>query len=245
MGNVFVRADWSGQELRVLAEISQDENMINAFHNNMDLHLLTANSIFGLGLTDGEMVQSHPKYIEIVSRYKMERHRAKNGVNFPIIYGKTEHTLATDFNISVEEALRWMNEFFKLYPGVKKAIRITELELEEREYVCTMMGRRRRFPGYKNMNKWEKAGALRQAFNFKIQGFSADMMKLAASRIIETVLPKYDVLVVLTIHDELIFEVHKNQAEALAKEVKYIMEHIVCLSIPIVVDVSVVQTYGD
>jgi len=107
-----------------------------------------------------------------------------------------------------------------------------------------MMGRRRRFPGYNQMNKWEKAAALRQAFNFKIQGFSAEMMKLAGSRI-RGIIQNYDAHIVLTIHDELIYEVLEAQAEGFSVEVKYIMEHVVSLSIPIVVDVSIVSNYGE
>ena len=243
-GHVFVRADWSGQELRVLAEESQDERMIDAFKKNQDLHLLTANSIFNLTLDELALTQGSPQHIEAISKYKQQRHRAKNGVNFPIIYGKLVKTLATDFNISVEEAQRWMDTFHGLYPAVKKAIRLTEIELEKQEYVCTMMGRRRRFPGYKNAKEWEQKKMLRQAFNFKIQGFSADMMKMAASRI-RKILDKFGAIVVLTIHDELIYEVKKEMADELAKETKYIMEHVVCLSIPIVVDISIVNSYGD
>ena len=243
-GYVFVKADWAGQELRVLAEESQDERMMNAFKINQDLHLLTANSIFNLGLSEGEIRTTHKSYNEKKKQFATERHKAKNGVNFPIIYGKSVKTLATDFDIPVEEAQRWMDAFFALYPNVKKAIHITKLELQEQQYVITMMGRKRRFPGYNQMNKWEKAGALRQAFNFKIQGFSADMMKMAGGRI-RLILPNYDAQVVLTIHDEFMYEVCEDQAAAFAAEIKYIMEHVVCLSIPIVVDVSIVKSYGD
>jgi len=243
-GYVFVKADWSGQELRVLAEESQDERMIDAFKNNLDLHFLTANNIFNLGLSSDQIIQTSDEFAGLKKKYAQERHKAKNGVNFPIIYGKTVKTLAQDFNIPVKEAQRWMDVFFDLYPNVKKAIHITKLELQEQEYVTTMMGRRRRFPGYKVAPEWQQKKMLRQAFNFKIQGFSAEMMKLAANRI-RVILQNYDAQIVLTIHDELIFEVREDQAEALAKEVKYIMEHVVCLSIPIVVDVSIVNSYGD
>ena len=244
LGYVFVKADWSGQELRVLAEESQDERMMDAFKNNLDLHLLTANFIFDLGLREEDITQTSEQYNSFKDTYKQERHKAKNGVNFPIIYGKGVKTLATDFDITVEEAQRWMDTFHGLYPNVKKAIRITKLELQEQQYVINMMGRRRRFPGYNQMNKWEKAGVLRQAFNFKIQGFSADMMKMAGGRI-RLILCDYDAQVVLTIHDEFIYEVREDQAETFAAEIKHIMEHVVCLSIPIVVDVSIVSSYGD
>jgi DNA polymerase-1 len=243
-GHVFVKADWAGQELRVLAEESQDERMIQAFIDCKDLHLMTANSIFDLQLTDEQLTATSEAFKKAKAEFATERHRAKNGVNFPIIYGKSVKTLATDFDITVEEAQRWMDAFHGLYPNVQKAIDITRLELQEHEFVVTMMGRRRRFPGYNQMSKWEKAAALRQAFNFKIQGFSAEMMKLAGSRI-RLIIQNYDARIVLTIHDELIYEVLEQQATAFAVEVKHIMEHVVSLSIPIVVDVSIVNSYGD
>ena len=243
-GYVFVKADWSGQELRVLAEESQDERMIDAFKNNMDLHLLTANSIFNLGLREEDIAQTSAKYSSFKNTYKQERHKAKNGVNFPIIYGKSVKTLAIDFNITVEEAQRWMDAFHGLYPNVKKAIHITKLELQEQQYVITMMGRRRRFPGYNQMNKWEKAGVLRQAFNFKIQGFSADLFKMSASRLRKECI-KFGANIVLVIHDEIIYEVPEDVAEEFSKIVKYIMETIVCLSVPMVVDILIVRNYGE
>lgn len=244
MSNVFVRADWSGQELRVLAEESQDERMINAFKNNQDLHLLTAKNIFDLPILENEIISSHPSYVLHINTYATERHKAKNGVNFPIIYGKSEKTLATDFNITIEEAQRWMGAFHSLYPNVKKAIRATEIELEKQEYVCTMMGRRRRFPGYNQMNKWEKAAALRQAFNFKIQGFSAEMFKLAAVRL-RPIADEFGANITLVVHDEIIWKVSEDKADEFSKIVKDVMEHVVCLSVPIVVDISVVLSYGD
>lgn len=243
-GHVFVRADWAGQELRVLAEESQDACMIQAFIDNKDLHLLTANSIFDLKLTAEQLITTFEAFKKAKEEFATERHRAKNGVNFPIIYGKSVKTLATDFNITVEEAQRWMDAFHGLYPNVKKAIHITELELQEQEYVTTMMGRRRRFPGYNQMNKWEKAAALRQAFNFKIQGGSADIGKLGGIRLLEF-LPKYNARLILFIHDEWIIECPKENAEEFAKLTKEILEGVVCLSVPMIVDVLITESYGD
>ncbi len=243
-GNVFIKADWAGQELRVLAEETQDPFMINMFNMNRDLHFITANKIFDLGLTIDEMTTGTDSFEVAKAKYKSERYRAKNGVNFPVIYGMSVRTLAQDFNITLKEAERWMNSFFELYPRVKEAIEATRIELEEREYVTNMMGRRRRFPGYNELPEWKKAGCLRQAFNFKIQGYSAEMMKLAASEI-RKILPQFNAMVVLTIHDELIYECAEEVAEELAVRIQDIMEHVVLISIPILVEVSIVKTYGD
>lgn len=243
-GYVFVKADWSGQELRVLAEESQDERMIDAFKNNQDLHLLTANYIFNLKLSREQLTSTSASCKAAKKQYAQERHKAKNGVNFPIIYGKSVKTLAIDFNITEEEAQRWMDAFHGLYPNVKKAIHITKLELQEQEYVTTMMGRRRRFLGYNQMNKWEKAAVLRQAFNFRIQGGSADIGKLGGIKLLEF-LSKYNAQLVLFIHDEWIIECPKEHDEEVAKLAKEILEGVVCLSVPMIVDVSITESYGD
>lgn len=241
---VFIKCDYSGQELRVLAEVSQDRKMIDAFKNNLDLHLLTANHIFNLGLSSENMCTTHSSYEENKSKYANKRHKAKNGVNFPIIYGKTERSLAKDFNISVQEAQRWMDTFFELYPDVKKAIALTRREVERQGYVTTLMGRRRRFPNYHQSNQWEQERMIRQAFNFKIQGFSADMMKIAAIKV-SSILSKYNSKIVLSVHDELVYECPEDKAKELAGKIKEIMEDCVCLSIPIVVDVSIISNYGN
>ena len=242
MNNVLVKADYSGQELRVLAEVSKDANMVDAFNKNYDLHLYTANNIFSLKLPDVAFVASSKVHSEAIRKFKRERHQAKNGVNFPIIYGAFAKRISEDNGVSIAEAQRWLDEFFRLYPGVKRAIEKTKKELYDYGYVTTLMGRRRRFPYYRTATRWEKAKMERQAFNFKIQGFSADMMKTAAAKVIQ-VWP--NVKIVLSVHDELVWEIAKEKAEMFATDVKYIMEHCVVLSVPIIVDVSIVSNYGD
>lgn len=244
MKNVFVKADYSGQELRVLAEVSKDANMIAAFNKNYDLHLFTANRVFNLRLDDKAFINGTSEHEESCQKFKEKRHQAKNGINFPTVYGAYAKRIGNDNGVSTKEAQRWLDEFDKLYPGVKAAIKETKKELYKNGYVTTLMGRRRRFPYYRDVNQFEKGRMERQAFNFKIQGFSADMMKTAASKIIG-ILPKYQAKFVLTVHDELVWELPEKYAEDFSYEVKYIMEHCVCLSVPIVVDVSIVNSYGD
>lgn len=254
MKNVFVKADYSGQELRVLAEVSKDANMVAAFNKNYDLHLFTANRVFDLKLDDKCFINDTKEHTEACGTFKAKRHQAKNGVNFPTVYGAYAKRIGNDNGVSTEEAQRWLDEFDKLYPGVKVAVQRTRRELREQGYVTTLMGRRRRFPYYNSSSAFDKGGMERQAFNFKIQGFSADMMKTAAGKI-QKILPNYKVsrnnileelgLIVLTVHDELIYEAIEYQAKEFAAEVKYIMENCVCLSVPIIVDVSIVNSYGD
>jgi DNA polymerase-1 len=243
-GKVFIKADWSGQELRVLAEESQDEYMISCFNENLDLHFITADRVFKLGLSRLEYTSETAEFNKAKNKFYEQRHKAKNGINFPVIYGKTVQTLAVDFNITEEEAQRWMDEFHELYPAVQEAIDQTRLELEQREYVTNMMGRRRRFPSYNTSSKWKREAMLRQAFNFKIQGYSAEMFKLAACHLREACV-YYDAQLVLVIHDEIIYEVDEENAKEFEAVVKDVMENIVQLSIPILVETSIVRTYGD
>ena len=244
MKNVFVRADYSGQELRVLAEVSKDVNMVAAFNKNYDLHLFTANRVFNLKLDDKTFVNGSKEHTEACRKFKEKRHQAKNGVNFPTVYGAYAKRIGNDNGVSTKEAQRWLDEFDKLYPGVKKAVEQTKRELRDKQYVTTLMGRRRRFPYYNESNSFDKGGMERQAFNFKIQGFSADMMKTAAAKVMK-ILPDFEAKIVLTVHDEIIWELPEDRANEFMKQVIYIMENCVCLSVPIKVDAKIVRSYGD
>jgi len=243
-GYKIVKADYSGQELRNLAEVSHDRNMCSAFNSNYDLHLLTATRVFGIVASSRELTDGTPEHEEIVKKYKQKRHQAKNGINFPIVYGATARRIAADNAVSVEEAQRWLDEFDALYPEVPLWKERVKKLLARQKYVTTLMGRRRRFPEYsKYANKWKRMKMERQAANFQIQGFSADQAKIAGVQA-RRILAKYDSFVILMVHDELVFEVPEKHCEAFAKELKTIMEGCVSLSIPIVVDVSIVENYG-
>lgn len=240
-GNVLVRADYSGQELRNLAEVSRDEAMINAFNRNHDLHLITANRIFNMGLNELDYTTGTKECLQIRKKHEDKRKKA-NTINYGILYGATAKRIAKDNKVPVEEAERWLDMFFELHPGVIIAIEKTKRELYDKGYVTTLMGRRRRFPYYRFAQKWEQEKMERQAFNFKIQGFSADQMKIAAGQVLKR-FP--DCKYVLSVHDELVWEVSEDEAEGFSQTVKDIMEHCVCLSVPVIVDVSIVKNYGD
>lgn len=243
-GNVLVCADWSGQELRNLAECSNDKNMVQAFNDDYDLHLFTANRVFNLALVSKEFINSTPEHELAVKKHKAKRHQAKNGVNFPTVYGAFAQRIAADNNVSIEEAQRWLDEFDNLYPGVKKWKESVFEKIRRKGYTSTLMGRRRRFPHYHQSGRWEKAKMERQAANFEIQGFSADQMKIAAVKI-RQFLVKYKALYVLIVHDELIWEVPIKYAKKFAEEVKYVMEHAVSMKVPSVVDITIKKNYGE
>lgn len=243
MANVFVKADYGGIELRILAEISKDKEMINAFNNNIDLHLLSANRVFNLGIPSEALVQTSTQYGELLQKFAMERTQVK-AVNFGIIYGAYPKRFADDFNVPIKEAQRWINSFHELYPGVQKAIDQTKQELWDKGYVTTLMGRRRRFPQYRDVDKWEQGRMLRQTFNFRIQGTSADIGKIAGIRLSEMV-KKYDALLVLFAHDEYVIECPEKYAEKCAKEMEHVMANCVSLSVPLTVSVNVINNYGE
>jgi DNA polymerase-1 len=243
-GNVLVCADYSGQELRNLAEVSNDSNMVNAFNMDYDLHLFTANRVFNLNLGDSVFINSTEEHKEACKKYKSKRHQAKNGINFPTVYGAFAQRIAEDNNVSIPEAQRWLDEFDKLYPQVKKWKEQVTNRIRKVYYTTTLMGRKRRFPYYQTSGRWEKAKMERQAANFEIQGFSADQMKLAAVKI-RQFLADYKAHFVLTVHDELVFEVPEEYAQEFSVKIKYVMEHCICMKVPIIVDVKIVRNYGE
>jgi DNA polymerase-1 len=242
-GNVLVKADYSGQELRNLAEVSHDKILIDAFNSNKDLHLVTANSIFKMGLSEKEITTGTKECTEVRKSHEDKRKKA-NTLNYATLYGAFARRIAQDNHVSVQEAQRWLDEFDKLYPGVKDWKQRVSERVRKYGYISTLMGRRRRFPFYQSGGKWEKAKIERQAANFEIQGFSADQMKIAAVKI-RQYQDKYRARLILSVHDELVWELPSEYAKEFSSMVKHTMEHCVVLSVPILVDVTIVSSYGD
>jgi len=242
-GNVFVKGDYEGQELRVLAEVSKDKTLIDAFNRDIDVHLFFANWNFKLGLTDEQMCTLYLGYVAIREKYESERYKAKNGTNFPVVYGTSPQGISKRMGVTVAEAKSWMQNFFNLFPDVKKAMDDTKQFLIENNYVSTLMGRKRRFPYFASQSKYEQAKMLRAAFNHRIQGFSADQKKIAAVNALK-ILADYQAKIVMDIHDELVFECPKELAEEFTTKLKGIMEQAVCISVKMPVDVSIVQNLG-
>lgn len=239
-GKKIVVGDYSGQELRVLTEVTKDPGLIECFLKGRDLHFTTANKIFKLGVPDEVLFDSHKDYESYKSKFKDERDKAKNKVVFPIIYGTTAFGVANSFGISEEKAQTYIDGFFSLYPKVKSAIFDTIKQLKTYGYVKNLVNRKRRFT---EINGY----AIRQAFNFKIQGFSSDMIRLAAIKILDEICkhPEWNINFLLIVHDEVVLEVDEQYAEETRKLVKYCMETAVEFCIPIVADVGVGVSYSD
>ncbi len=242
----LVGGDFSGQELRVLGEVSGDTTIINSYLNGFDLHLVTANYIFNLGLSDKALTDNTDEHKEAAKKFKDERYRAKNGVNFPIVYGSSEYGISYSMKVPVETAREWREKFFELYPGVFEAVNATASELEDNQEVSTLMGRKRRFPRFRELPKYapgktpSKSRAIRQAFNFKIQGFSADQIKIAAIRS-----RKAHLKVLLIIHDEIVIESSLADSQQDARTLRQCMEEAVKLSIPFTADVKIGDKYSE
>ena len=227
---LLIDADYSQIELKVLAHLSKDVNMLHAFNTGTDIHAVTASQIFGVGINNvtPEM-----------------RGRAKT-VNFGIVYGMGEHSLAKDLRISYKEAKNYIASYFATYPQVHEYIRNLIESATEKGYAKTMFDRIRYIPELAASNRNVKAFGERVAMNSPIQGTAADIIKIAminVSRALEEA--KIDARLILQVHDELIVEAHRscvNQAkEILQRE----MENAVKLSVPLTAQIATGENWFD
>ncbi|MEG0816451.1 DNA polymerase I [Cetobacterium sp.] len=196
-GHVLLGIDYSQIELRVLAEISQDENLIKAYAENQDLHSLTARKLFELDID------------EEVTR---EQRDAAKTVNFSIIYGKTAFGLSQELKISPKEASEYISRYFDQYPSVKHLEKEIIMYAEEHGYVETYFKRKRIIEGINSKNRVIKSQAERMAVNTVIQGTAAEILKKVMINLYDVLKDKNDIHMLLQVHDELIFEVEKEKA---------------------------------
>jgi len=229
-GYLFISADYSQIELRILAHLSQDKNLISSFLKGEDIHRQTAAEIF-----DCLPLQVTPQM----------RRKAKV-VNFGIVYGISPFGLSRDLGIPEKEAEEYIKKYFSRYPKVKEYIDKTLKEAEKRGYVTTMMGRRRYLPQIISKDRRQRELARRTAINSPIQGGAADLIKLAMinlhRRLKKEALPAW---VVLQIHDELLLEVSEEVVDQVKKIVKEEMEGAMKLSVPLVVDTKVGKNWAE
>ncbi len=221
--NVILSADYSQIELRILAHISGDMALIEAFQNNRDIHSETAAKIFGI---PGSEINS-------------EMRRRAKVVNFGIVYGMSAYGLAKELGIDVKDAALFIEHYFKVYPGVKKWVERIKKEAYETGVVRTLFGRRRRVQELKAKNKDLREYGERIAINTPIQGTAADIIKMAMVNIYNAIKrEKYNTHLILQIHDELVFEVPVAEVEDFKKMIKSEMENVVKFEIPLKVDIG-------
>ena len=229
-GCVLVDADYSQIELRVLAHISGDENLCNAFKNNEDIHTATASGVFGVAPDEVTPVM---------------RSRAKT-VNFGIIYGMGDFSLAKDLGISVREAREYIENYFARYPGVKRYMEHIIETTKESGFVSTMFDRRRPIPEINSSNFMVRSAGERMARNTPIQGSAADIIKIAMIKVSRRLKEeKLRSRLILQVHDELIIEAPKDEAEHVSKLLTECMESAVKLSVPLVAETKTGHSWYD
>jgi len=226
----ILTADYSQIELRILAHMSRDPRMQEAFARDMDIHTKTAMDVFGVSEDE---VNS------------MMRRQAK-AVNFGIVYGISDHGLAKNLRIPKKEAQEFIDRYFGVYQGVKKYMDSVVEEAKEKGYVSTILNRRRYIPDLKSSNFNVRKAAERITMNTPIQGSAADIIKLAMISIHD----KFKQLglrsrMLLQVHDELVFEVVENELEQVQNIVRHEMENAVRLSVPLRVDIGYGKTWYD
>lgn len=229
-GYVLVDADYSQIELRVLAHIANDETMINAFRNNEDIHAVTASQVLGIPLEDVT---------------KEQRSSAK-AVNFGIVYGIGEFSLAQDLHISVKEAKAYIESYLEKYHGVRNYMESIKEQAKKDGYVKTMLNRIRYIPELKSPNYNIRQFGERVALNTPIQGTAADIIKLAMVRVDNRLINEgLKSKLILQVHDELIVEAHKDEVDKVKQILREEMQNAMELNVPLKVDMSTGHSWYD
>jgi len=225
---VFVDADYSQIELRILAHCSGDEQLISAYKEARDIHRMTASQVF------------HVPFEEVTD---LQRRNAK-AVNFGIVYGISSFGLSEDLSITKKEAAKYIENYFNTYPGIKRFLDTSVEHAKENGYVTTLFGRRRPVPELASSNFMQRSFGERVAMNSPIQGTAADIMKIAMigvnKRLKENQMKSR---LVLQVHDELLIEAHRHEVEQVKEILAYEMEHAASLLVPLDVDMHVGENW--
>ncbi len=223
-GNVIIAADYSQIELRIMAHISKDEHLLEAFNNNVDVHSATASMMFNIPLD--EVTKDH-------------RRNAK-AINFGLIYGMSAFGLAKQIDVSRTQAKAYIDAYFENYPGVLNYMDNIRETAKVQGYVETVMGRRLYLPQINAKNKMLQQHALRTAINAPMQGSSADIIKKAMLDVYQWIGDNNsDIKMIMQVHDELVFEVKASKADEFAHKIQTLMSDTYPLDIPLVVDVGI------
>ena len=226
----LMAVDYSQIELRIIAALSEDKSMINAFKKGVDIHTATAAKIFNTP----------------VPEIKREQRYQAKAVNFGIIYGQSAFGLAQNLNISRKEAKTIIDSYFEEYPTIKKYMENVVASAREQGYVKTVLDRRRYLPDINSTNAIVRGYAERNAINAPIQGSAADVIKLAMIAVQKEMFAlKLNSKMILQVHDELVFDVHSEEREILEKLVKESMEGALSLSVPLEVEYKIAGNWLD
>ena len=227
---VMLAADYSKIELRVIASLSKDPNMISAFNDNLDIHLSTASKVFN---------------VEIKNVSREQRSNAKT-VNFGIIYGVSAFGLSNQTDLSRSESKDLIESYFKAYPELKNYISNQINFARENGYVETILGRRRYLKDINSRNPIVRGGAERNAVNAPVQGSAADIIKIAMVKISDKIkLNNYKSKMLVQVHDELIFEIYKPELQKMKELIKKEMESVFTLNVPLTVDIGIGENWHE
>jgi DNA polymerase I len=222
-GRMLLGCDYSQIELRILAHLSGDQSMIEAFTRGVDIHTETSARLFGLNPSD------------VTSQ---QRSRAKT-INFGVLYGMGAHRLSNELKIPYREAKQFIDDYFSRFPKIREYIDSQVARAREQGWVSTIMGRKRKLPDIGSDNWVLRQGAERMALNTPIQGSAADLIKAAMIAVDRELAVKYpDATMILQVHDELIFDVPETQVDGVAELVVDLMENTFKLDVPVKVDLG-------
>jgi len=230
VGYKLLAADYSQVELRIMAHLSEDENLLKAFADGIDVHRATAAEVFAVALDEVES----------------EQRRAAKAINFGLIYGMSAFGLAKQLNIGRYEAQDYIDVYFSRYPGVKAYMDKTREQAHDRGYVETVFGRRLYLPEINSRNGQRRQYAERTAINAPMQGTAADIIKRAMIAVDSALASsKVDAKVVMQVHDELVVEVLEKDVEAVADLLRMEMEQAAVLKVPLVVDIGIGDNWDE
>ena len=228
-GYSIVAADYSQIELRIMAHLSGDQGLINAFSQGKDIHRSTAAEIFGVSLD------------EVTS----EQRRNAKAINFGLIYGMSAFGLSRQLGISRPDAQKYMDLYFQRYPSVQQFMTDIREKAKAQGYVETLFGRRLYLPDINSSNAMRRKGAERVAINAPMQGTAADIIKRAMIKLDEVIRHDPDIEMIMQVHDELVFEVRSEKVAFFREQIKQHMEAAAELVVPLIVEVGVGQNWDE
>lgn len=220
----IVAADYSQIELRIMAHLSQDKGLLDAFAQGEDIHRATASEVFGVAL----------------SKVSGEQRRSAKAINFGLIYGMSAFGLSRQLNIGAGEAKKYMDLYFERYPGVLRYMEATRAQAADKGYVETLDGRRLWLPDINSSNAIRRKAAERAAINAPMQGTAADIIKRAMIAVDGWLLQQNsdEVKMIMQVHDELVFEIHKDAVAGASQTIRGLMENSMKLDVPLQVEVG-------
>ncbi|AZE20545.1 DNA polymerase I [Pseudomonas chlororaphis subsp. aureofaciens] len=229
-GYKLLAADYSQIELRIMAHLSRDEGLLNAFRNNLDVHTATAAEVFKVELKD----------------VSSDQRRSAKAINFGLIYGMGAQKLGKDIGVDTKTAKAYIDTYFARYPGVREYMDRTRAQAAEQGYVETLFGRRLYLPEINSNKPQERAGAERTAINAPMQGTAADIIKKAMVAVDNWLATSgLDAKVILQVHDELVLEVREDLVDQVSEEIRGYMSKAATLDVPLLVEVGVGSNWDE